>query len=471
MMMQTDARGQVTFNLHQDNTSGLKTPMIATATGSSTQMKVSLDTIFTVITSPDSDKANMWGHMPETATAANGAVFERPKLYSEVSSPSQASAVSAYNESWPGLAPKQKTDSSVSPCADAAKHPTLDDLGALYARYPNDTITAQIGWPVSGSGYSWWTSDPACTVSSSKCQTMNLYNGQTESTKTKALQACLLTPRPDTSITLTSSQFDSGRQAAVAKQGDAMFLTVTTKDSAGKAKPNVAFTLTRGAAAPRNPGVTLYGNVASFDDMLLTPVSPAGANVTLTDSGSTISGVTASNGTATFTIRQDNSPGYKTPLKVALVSDDTVTSSLDTIFTVHTSPDIPTASFWGNMVDTVTVNGKTLHRPLLASEVSSATPASTPTVNNEIWALAHTIDANKLDFEKQCGSLGKAPTYSELQTLHGSMNSLGWPMTSFSYLSSSASSGSFYCGLNMSTNTQNCGIDVDGTPGFATCFQ
>ncbi|MCJ2197861.1 DUF823 domain-containing adhesin [Escherichia albertii NBRC 107761 = DSM 17582] len=471
MIMQTDARGQVTFNLHQDNTSGLKTPMIVTATGSSTQMKASLDTIFTVITSPDSDKANMWGHMPETATAANGAVFERPKLYSEVSSPSQASAVSAYNESWPGLMPKQKTDSSVSPCADAAKHPTLDDLGALYARYPNGTITAQIGWPVSGSGYSWWTSDPACTVSSSKCQTMNLYNGQTESTKTKALQACLLTPRPDTSITLTSSQFDSGRQAAVAKQGDAMFLTVTTKDSAGKAKPNVAFTLTRGAAAPRNPGVTLYGNVASFDDMLLTPVSPAGANVTLTDSGSTISGVTASNGTATFTIRQDNSPGYKTPLKVALVSDDTVTSSLDTIFTVHTSPDIPTASFWGNMVDTVTVNGKTLHRPLLASEVSSATPASTPTVNNEIWALAHTIDANKLDFEKQCGSLGKAPTYSELQTLHGSMNSLGWPMTSFSYLSSSASSGSFYCGLNMSTNTQNCGIDVDGTPGFATCFQ
>ncbi|KAF0955155.1 adhesion domain-containing protein [Escherichia albertii] len=471
MIMQTDAQGQVTFNLHQDNTTGLKTPMIATATGSSAQMKASLDTVFTVITSPNSNKANMWGHMPETATAANGAVFERPKLYSEVSSPSQASAVSAYNESWPGLTPKQKTDSSVSPCADAAKHPTLDDLGALYARYPNGTIAAQIGWPVTGSGYSWWTSDPACTVSSSKCQTMNLYNGQTESTKTKALQACLLTPRPDTSITLTSSQFDSGRQAAVAKQGDAMFLTVTTKDSAGKAKPNVAFILKRGAAAPRNPGATLYGDVDSFDDMLLAPVSPAGASVTLTDDGSDISGVTASNGTATFTIRQDNSPGYKTPLTAALASDDTVLSSLDTIFTVMTSPDIPSAHFWGRMVDTVSVNGKTLHRPLLASEVSSATPASTPNVNNETWALAHTIDASKLDFEKQCGSLGKAPTYSELQTLHNSISSLGWPLTSFSYLSSSASSGSFYCGLNMSTNTQNCGIDVDGTPGFATCFQ
>ncbi|WP_423244745.1 adhesion domain-containing protein [Escherichia albertii] len=471
MIMQTDAQGQVTFNLHQNNTSGLKTPMIATAMGSSTQMKTSLDTIFTVITSPNSDKANMWGHMPETATAANGAVFERPKLYSEVSSPSQASAVSAYNESWPGLVPKQKTDSSVSPCADAAKHPTLDDLGALYARYPNGTITAQIGWPVSGSGYSWWTSDPACTVSSSKCQTMNLYNGQTESNKTKALQACLLTPRPDTSIMLTSSQFDSGRQAAVAKQGDAMFLTVTVKDGAGKAKPNVAFTLKRGEAAPRNPGVTLYGDVASFDDMLLAPVSPAGASVTLTDNGSAINGVTDSNGTATFTIRQDNSPGYKTPLTVALASDDTISSSLDTIFTVLTSPDISTASFWGRMVDTISVNGKTLHRPLLASEVLSATPASTPTVNNEVWALAHTIDASKLDLEKQCGSLGKAPTYSELQTLHNSISSLGWPLTSFNYLSSSASSGSFYCGMNMSTGAQNCAIDVSKTAGFATCFQ
>nr|EFX6076102.1 RatA-like protein [Shigella boydii] len=433
IIMQTDAQGQVTFNLHQDNTSGLKTPMIATATGSSTQMKVSLDTVFTVITSPNSDKANMWGHMPETATAANGAVFERPKLLTELPSATGVTSVLQANEHWPTIKIKQRLDSTVSPCADEAKQPTLDDLNALYNRYPNHTLQATIGWPAVSGSYSWWGMDQ-CTSSSTTCKTVDLYSGAAGS-KNTAYQACLLNPRPEATITLTSSQFDSGRQAAVAKQGEAMFLTVTTKDGTGKAKPNVAFTLTRGEAAPRNPGVT------------------------------------ASNGTATFTIRQDNSPGYKTPLKVALVSDDTVTSSLDTIFTVHTSPDIPTASFWGNMVDTVTVNGKTLHRPLLASEVSSATPASTPIVNNEIWALAHTIDASKLDFEKQCGSLGKAPTYSELQTLHGSMNSLGWPMTSFSYLSSSASSGSFYCGMNMSTGAQNCAIDVSKTAGFATCFQ
>lgn len=468
--MQTDAQGHITFSLHQDNTSGLKTSMNVTAFGNNTKPQASLDAIFTVITSPDSDKANMWGHMPETATAANGVVFERPKLRSEVASPSSATVINAYNESWPGLTIKQKADSSVSPCADAAKHPTLEDLDSLYARYPNGSIVAQVGWPVPGTSYSWYTADSACTSSSGTCQAVNLYDGQTEK-KSRAFQACLATPRPDTSITLTSSQFDSGKQAAVAHQGDAMFLTVTAKDSAGKAKPNVAFTLKRGAAAPRNPGATLYGDVAIFDDMLLAPVSPAGADVTLKDDGDSISGVTASNGTATFTIRQDNSPGYKTPLTVALANDDTVASSLDTIFTVMTSPDIPSAHFWGRMVDTVSVNGKTLHRPLLDSEVSSATPASTPDVNNENWALAHTIDANKLDLEKQCGSLGKAPTYSELQTLHGSISSLGWPMTSFNYLSSSASSGSFYCGMNMATGGQDCAISVDGTPGFATCFQ
>ncbi|EPQ7634845.1 adhesion domain-containing protein [Escherichia albertii] len=301
MIMQADAQGQVTFNLHQDNTSGLKTPMIATATGSSTQMKASLDTIFTVITSPNSDKANMWGHMPETATAANGAVFERPKLQAELPSAAGTSHLEA-NETWPTLKIKQRPDSAVSPCADEAKQPTLDDLNALYSRYPGGTLQSAIGWPAVSGSYLWWGMDQ-CTSASSTCKAVDLYAGGTGS-KNTGYQACLVTPRPDTSITLTSAQFDSGRQAAVAKQGEAMFLTVTTKDSAGKAKPNVAFTLTRGAAAPRNPGVTLYGNVASFDDMLLTPVSPAGANVTLTDSGSTISGVTASNGTATFTIRR-----------------------------------------------------------------------------------------------------------------------------------------------------------------------
>ncbi|EPF4823587.1 adhesion domain-containing protein [Escherichia albertii] len=474
--LQTGADGTATVTLTQNlgTMRGTKTLFTFSLLKNSTATitSVPMDMISTVLTSPDSPKATDWGHMPETATAANGVVFERPKLYAELPSTTSSSFHTVYYENWPLIKQKERSLSGTSPCADEAKQPMLDDMLSLYNRYPGGTLQAAIGWPALSGSYAWWgLGDSNCKSSSTSCKAVDLYTGSTVGNKSTSYQACLLNPRPEASITLTSSQFDSGRQAAVAHQGDAMFLTVTTKDGAGKAKPNVAFTLKRGEAAPRNPGVTLYGDVASFDDMLLAPVSPAGASVTLTDNGSAINGVTDSNGTATFTIRQDNSPGYKTPLTVALASDDTISSSLDTIFTVLTSPDISTASFWGRMVDTISVNGKTLHRPLLASEVSSATPASTPDVNNENWALAHTIDASKLDFEKQCGSLGKAPTYSELQTLHNSISSLGWPLTSFSYLSSSASSGSFYCGMNMSTGAQNCAIDVSKTAGFATCFQ
>lgn len=468
--MQTDAQGKLTFTLHQDNSTGLKTTLTATEMGNSAQLKASLDAIFTVITSPDSSKASMYGHMPETATAANGVVFERPKLTAELTSYSGNSS-SIAGEMWPLPTALEKI---TIPCSDEAKHPTVDDLQSLYDRYPGGTVQAAIGWPAISGGYEFWTSDPSCgNTKTSRCQTVNLYSNVIHNDKSRAYQVCLVTPRLNTSITLTSSQFASARQAAVTKQGEAMFLTVTTKDGAGKAKPNVAFTLKRGEAAPRNPGATLYGDdVDSFDDMLLAPVSPAGANVTLTDNGGSISGVTDSNGKATFTIRQDRSLGYKTPLTAALESDNTVSSSLDTIFTVMTSPDTPTAHFWGRMLDTVSVNGKTLHRPLLASEVSSATPAATLDVNHEIWALAHTIDANKLDLAQQCGSLDKAPTYNDLQILFRSIGNVGWPTSSNQYyLSSSPSSGGMYCGMNMTTGAQNCAINAVKTLGFATCFQ
>ncbi len=62
---QTDARGQVTFTLAQDSTAGLKTT-ISAATMDGSNLTDSKDAIFTVITSPDSDKASYWGHMPET---------------------------------------------------------------------------------------------------------------------------------------------------------------------------------------------------------------------------------------------------------------------------------------------------------------------------------------------------------------------------------------------------------------------
>ncbi|MCV5410123.1 DUF823 domain-containing adhesin, partial [Escherichia coli] len=78
---------------------------------------------------------------------------------------------------------------------------------------------------------------------------------------------------------------------------------------------------------------------------------------------------------------------------VTLTNNAAITATLDTIFTVPTSPNVATAYFWGHVADTATVRGQTLHRPLLKSELpSGATAAVAPTVNNEIWALAHVID-------------------------------------------------------------------------------
>ncbi len=272
------------------------------------------------------------------------------------------------------------------------------------------------------------------------------------------------------SVTLTSTALDSSTQAAKVKKGDAVPVVVTVKDSVGKPVPNISFILKRGDATPRNSGATLYGDVDTMDDLTVQPSS--GAAVTLADSGNTIDGVTGADGTASFTVGQDNTPGYKTPLTVTLTDNATITATLDTIFTVPTSPNVATAYFWGHMADTATVSGKMLHRPLLKSELpSGVTAAATPNVNNETWALAHVIDSTKWDVARQCGSMNNVPSSAELQTLHSGFSTLGWPSSiSFPYLSTDKA-GSFYCGVEEGSGSLNCGIQPAKTPGFATCFQ
>lgn len=67
----TDESGRVQFELTQDNTPGLKTALQAMLPDNPPTVS-NMDVIFTVITSPDSDKAKMWGHMPETAVNSAG---------------------------------------------------------------------------------------------------------------------------------------------------------------------------------------------------------------------------------------------------------------------------------------------------------------------------------------------------------------------------------------------------------------
>ncbi|EFB1950665.1 RatA-like protein [Escherichia coli] len=454
----TGADGTATFTVKQDDSIGLVTNVYAQAYQSSLESN-KLPVMFTVITSPDAQDADYWGHMPETVTAANGTVFERPKLWKELPSTSGVNKTNNNNEDWPYFSSTTKANASLSPCEEA-RQPLLSDMKSLYQRYPNNTLTTETGWSVY---YYWWAQDQS---TDGKNQSLNMKDGTTTLNGNAAYQACLVSARATvSSVTLTSTAFDAAIQAAKVKKGEAMPVTVTVKDSAGNTVPNVEFTLKRGDASPRNAGATLYGDVVAMDDLIVQPLS--GSAVTLSESGNTISGMTGADGTASFTLRQDNTHGYKTPLTVTLANYASATDTLDAIFTVPTSPNVSSAHFWGHMADTVVVNGKSLHRPLLTTELpSGANPVSSPIINYENWASAHIIDASKWDIARQCGSIENAPTYNELELLHTVFNSLGWPSSpSFPYLSSQQ------CGMDEGTGAQDCSITLMNKPGLVTCFQ
>ncbi|QLN20085.1 RatA-like protein [Escherichia coli] len=450
--------GKIEFELTQNNTLGSQTSIGAILADDYDKVS-SLNTRFTVITSPDTDKAQHWGHMPETVTTKDGVVFERLKLFDEVLPSTNLTSRSVNGENWPALFWSTKDSNTLAPC-EMARQPTLSDLQSLFNSYDAGKLTENTGWPLDS--YNWFTTEKA----TSTYKSISMNTGDISTSATRAYQACLVTPRVSvSSIILSSPSFDEGTQAAMVKKGDALPLIVTVKDSGGNPVPNVTFNLKRGDAAPRNAGAVLYGDVAAMDDLTVQP--PTGATVTLTDSGNLLQGTTGSDGTATFMIKQDNSPGYKTPLTVTLNDNINITATMDAIFTVITSPNVSSAHFWGHMADMVMVSGKLLHRPLLTTELPAGkSPVSSPVMNYENWATAHVADARQWDIEEQCGNLANAPTYNDLAVLHSGFSSLGWPSSpSFPYLSAGE------CGMDEGTGGQDCSISVMNKAGLATCFQ
>lgn len=471
----TDEDGKAQLEVTQDDSRGLRTPLQAMLVDDPLTVS-DMDVIFTVITSPDSDKAKYWGHMPETVTNSAGVKFRRPLLAAEMTSNSGTYLVN--NETWP-LVTAANTEKAGATGCDAEYQPLSGDLQTLYGDNPNGAIGTNYGWPVAGNK-SWWVADRA--PNTGYYQFINLNSGgkgtASSSTATGA-QVCLVEPRTSTpaSITLTSTAMDSAKNAAVVAKGSAMPLTVTVKDSSGNPVANVGFTLSRGDSKNRAGMVITDGDVAAdagADDLMLKELTPASASQSMTTTGIVFTGTTGSDGTATFTLNQDKSLGLKTPLTVKVTDNTTLHASLDVIFMVLTSPDTDKALFWGNMSDTTSVNGKTLHRPWLQAEMlSGVTPVFTNGVhaNNEYWAMAHTVDNTKWDIAKQCGSLSKAPDNNDLLTLYHSISSLGWPTLGYPYLSKSTSSGGMYCGVDENTKSQNCAIKPAGTAGYATCVE
>lgn len=422
LYVETDAQGRATFTVSQNATTGLKTTLSASLFTDSATVD-SKDMFFTVITSPDSDSATMWGHMPETVTNSAGVTFHRPLLASEM--PTSAPSTYYYNhEYWP-LVNKANTQEAGATGCDEAYQPLMNDLTTLYADHPDGEIGTLYGWPVSSGKY-WWAVDRV--AKNGYYQYMSLYTGKISSTSSTSMtgaQVCLVNPHPvPASVKITSTMLNTVNEAAVAKKGEAIPFTVTVADSAGNPLANQAFTLVRGESLNR-AGEKVAGALT------IEGVAPFVSAKSLDASGDTFTGTTGANGSATFTLRQDNSPGLKTTITSQIADNTVIQSSLGAIFTVLTSPDTDKARYWGHMPETVTnSDGVVFNRPLLAAEAPSGNGSYN--VNNETWS---SVNAQNRQTPGATGcDEARQPLFSELQTLYddnsnGALGTkYGWPV-------------------------------------------
>ncbi|EBV2192483.1 hypothetical protein OEE31_002584 [Salmonella enterica] len=426
LLLQTNAQGQATFTVSQDATAGLKTALRATLMDDESQTD-SKDAIFTVLTSPDSDKATMWGHMPESVTSSEGVVFKRPQLYAEAPKPYVASASSytVAGEAWVQFDHGNNGGIEAQSGCDYSYQPTQSELQTLYNDYPGGELQAQYGWPLSGQS-SYWGFDG----DKSKWPNVDMKTGAAVAATTnkylmKSLSCTTKHHVLPAMITLTSTQeTDVAKGGIVAKRGEAIPLTVTITGEDGQ--PMAAgFTLTRGDSYNRQGEARQPSG--TDDNIALQQLTPQAATFDFVETSDLFSGMTGPDGKATFMLRQDNSPGAKTTITATATLKSTLTSSQNVIFTVLTSPDTAKANYWGHMPETVMTNsGLTFSRPRLYAEVGTG---SNYLLNNEVWPM---VTPKEMTAEQICDAAHQ-PSWGELDALYNDYPSgklavtFGWP--------------------------------------------
>lgn len=443
----------------------------------------SLPVVFTVLTSPDSDKANMYGHMPETFTASNGAEFKRPLVAGEPSSEAHTDTYFETNENWIMVNSFNTGNYGGCPMNQMA---AIDDFTALYNDHPSGKVATDIGLPV---GKRWWAGDSLLKGSTLYWQYKDLKTGKnysmSENPGNYYLQLCLTTSRSGLNIALSSDAWNADKSAAVAKKGETIPMTVTVTNDAGQPQAGVAVLLTRDYAYSRcavdkqyiEPGV--IGEPVPFTtspaNMMLTPVAPAGTAVAFNNQNGLStkwSGFTGDDGKLRFTLTQDKSLGLKTSVTAALANQFDEAASVDAIFTVQTSPDTPYASYWGHMPDTVQVNGVTLRRPYLKAELSAA-PRDTWPFNNEFWGTNYYYQSEHVEtsLTHLCGSQENIASLDDLKALQSVIGTLQWPTTSsWDYVSQDeGQSNKYYCSFNETTGQTTCTREKATTSGLGSC--
>ncbi|ECU9886105.1 exotoxin [Salmonella enterica subsp. enterica serovar Anatum] len=479
----TGADGTLTLTLAEPGGIGLKNVLTASLYDTPTATST-LPVVFTVLTSPDSDKANMYGHMPETFTASNGAEFKRPLVVGEPSSEAHTDTYFETNEYWVMVNSFNTGNYGGCPMNQMA---AMDDFTALYNDHPSGKVATDIGLPV---GKRWWAGDSLLKGSTLYWQYKDLKTGKdysmSENPGNYYLQLCLTTSRSGLNIALSSDAWNADKSAAVAKKGETIPMTVTVTNDAGQPQAGVAVLLTREYAYSRGevdkqyiePGV--IGEPVPFTtspaNMMLTPVAPAASAAVAFNNQTGLStkwsGFTGDDGKLRFTLTQNQSLGLKTSVTAALANQFDEAASVDAIFTVQTSPDTPYASYWGHMPDTVQVNGVTLRRPSLKAELSAMPPGSWP-LNNEIWGANYYYQSQHVDtsLTHLCGSQENIASLDDLKALQSVIGTLQWPTTSsWDYVSQDeGQSDKYYCSFNETTGQTTCTRDKSSTPGFGSC--
>lgn len=454
----TDARGVATVEIKQPQGVGLKTVLSVTPVNSYLPNTVNYSVIFTTPTSPDVTGAQMWGHMDETITV-DSSTFTRPKLASEVASPD--GTLTENNEIWARVSQANTSSTSKGGC-DTNMLPRRSQLSALYNANSGNAVQTAHGWPTQRQPY--WSNSPADKTP--HFFTIALNDGaQTIGGDTPVYVSCLKTAnKPASSITLEvvdKAQWNTGNSAATLKKGETLQVKVTVKDAQGNALADMPFTLNRG------DGYTRSGekHVAGSGDALVAPVVVNGGladETTLNDTATVYTAMTDNDGSKILNITRPDTHGTKTALTATLYSDATKKSSIDTIFTVVTSPDSRLAKMWGHMPETVTAaDGTVFKRPLLLKELAYQTGRTSTSEDNENWALFNINYASFSTTYSGCGT-NYIPTQAGLTSLfaNNAGNTMktvqGWPVAT-RYLSNTSDNGSMeqrnYKAVDLSNGT------------------
>ncbi len=323
------------------------------------------DVIFTVITSPDSDKARMWGHM--RGIIESGSLYKRPLLADETEH--ELGSVRENNEDW---ALYDQNTSMQAECG-VGHIPRQSSLESLFSAHPGNAIGTEYGWPTAQQSY-------LSAVEQETHSSVNLANGSVDSYSGFKQNYLSCSGNEMVANVEVSTDHDvTVGSKAQAKVGDTIVMTVRTVNGLNNTPvPFTAFTITKGM------GYNRLGQVSGFDD-------PSSGAITMNDTqygtsqpSMVYAGTTDAQGVATVEIKQPQGVGLRTALSVTPVNSYLPnTVNYNVIFTTPTSPDVSGAQMWGHMDETITVDSSTFTRPKLAAEIAS--PDGTLTENNEIW--------------------------------------------------------------------------------------